>query len=503
MFTDLNENTYTNAIKFVIESEIMKVYPDGSFRPNEPVTVAEFCRMIHILGQGKENVNQYNGFNSNYSYDIRQLNKESIDKFYMEDLKYIEIMTQSFSKDKNKKHIKSLLLQSNSCINSNDAINILELFFCNIIYDYEGEEYVFDKIKYTKIDTNYVRIDIFSRGICCELLYRYILFFLSGVLNAENDYIEKSIQYWEQHCYFNIYEFSKRILTTLNNINVRVHINKVMEYILFNNVDIKNCQITSLIINELIKIENDIDLHLKNKVFTDGHAYHYTSLTSLYHMLSKSNNSKNFEQPNIYLNASNIIYLNDPQEGKLHQEHISSSLNNKDIDVDVNNAYIICFCKNNKERLPMWVQYADNAKGCRIEFEIPKRIKTYSVDYKENLNTPEVVNYLIKIYNDENNDSIKKYIYNRLQEVEYYYKDVYYSHEDEIRYILNASPQNALEYDFIREGEYFPRLYCETPYPFLIKSVMLGPKCPNPEQVILYLKRMGVPEVYKSNIKFQ
>ena len=276
-----------------------------------------------------------------------------------------------------------------------------------------------------------------------------------------------------------------------------------MEYILFNNVDIKNCQITSLIINELIKIENDIDLHLKNKVFTDGHAYHYTSLTSLYHMLSKSNNSKNFEQPNIYLNASNIIYLNDPQEGKLHQEHISSSLNNKDIDVDVNNAYIICFCKNNKERLPMWVQYADNAKGCRIEFEIPKRIKTYSVDYKENLNTPEVVNYLIKIYNDENNDSIKKYIYNRLQEVEYYYKDVYYSHEDEIRYILNASPQNALEYDFIREGEYFPRLYCETPYPFLIKSVMLGPKCPNPEQVILYLKRMGVPEVYKSNIKFQ
>lgn len=56
MFTDLNENTYTDAIKFVTAVGIMTGYADGSFKPDNPVTVAEFCRMIHILGQGKENI---------------------------------------------------------------------------------------------------------------------------------------------------------------------------------------------------------------------------------------------------------------------------------------------------------------------------------------------------------------------------------------------------------------------------------------------------------------
>ena len=79
MFTDLNENTYSDAIKFVTEAEIMGGYLDASFKPNEPVTVAEFCRIIHVLGQGKESISKYTKFNRNYSYNISNFDKKSID----------------------------------------------------------------------------------------------------------------------------------------------------------------------------------------------------------------------------------------------------------------------------------------------------------------------------------------------------------------------------------------------------------------------------------------
>lgn len=238
--------------------------------------------------------------------------------------------------------------------------------------------------------------------------------------------------------------------------------------------------------------------------FKGSTAYQYTSLSSLYKMLHKS---KKYRIANIFLHMSNVVYLNDPQEGRLYNDLIREKLNfdkNIENNIKTKNAYVLCLSKDNEERLPMWVQYADSAKGCRIEFEMPYGITMYDMNYcqiKDEL--PKWIEHMCDKYNACNNEILKKYIEDKLNEIQYYYKDKYYEHEQEVRYTVNVSPENALEYDFVREGEYFPRLYCETQYPFPIKSVMLGPKCPNPEQVALYLKRTGVPEVLKSNIKFQ
>lgn len=46
MFTDLSERTDKTAIVFLTQNGIMDGYADGSFRPNNMVTVAELCKII-------------------------------------------------------------------------------------------------------------------------------------------------------------------------------------------------------------------------------------------------------------------------------------------------------------------------------------------------------------------------------------------------------------------------------------------------------------------------
>ena len=46
MFTDLSERTDKTAILFLTQNGIMDGYVDGSFRPNNMVTVAELCKII-------------------------------------------------------------------------------------------------------------------------------------------------------------------------------------------------------------------------------------------------------------------------------------------------------------------------------------------------------------------------------------------------------------------------------------------------------------------------
>lgn len=498
MFTDLNENTYTDAIKFVTAVGIMTGYADGSFKPDNPVTVAEFCRMIHILGQGKENIKQYNRFNSYYLYDISYLNKNLIDKRYFEDLRYVEMMVESCDKHEiQEKDIHYLLSEPDLHIDIIDAIKIVELFFSNIIYAYKNKN-IFNKIKYKMID-KYVIYDEynFSRFICCELLYEYVLLFFYDVLNAQIYDIKKSLEHWRTNN-FNVYLFCNRILKYLPN---KIPINEQIQYILYEDSRILN-ELHELL-ETLLKIELKTKELINNNRVMEKYGYHYTTLNNLNIMLSKSNQSIKSPMPKITLYMNNASSLNDPQEGMLYQKVIYHR-HIKNNEIDNRNSYILSFSKDKDEYLPMWVQYADNGKGCRIEFEIPKEIEMFKVNYmKLGDGIPDIIIYLKEEYSNTKDKVLRRYIKDKLSQVQYYYKDIYYKHENEIRYIKNIFPQYVYEYDFVREGEYFPRLYYKTPYPFPIKSVMLGPKCPNPEQVALYLKRMGVPEVLKSNIKFQ
>ena len=77
-YTDMNENHWAyHSIKFLTEVGVVVGYPDGSYKPDIPVTRAEFASMaIKALGQESANVAQEIHFNDVtpdfWAYDIIQ-----------------------------------------------------------------------------------------------------------------------------------------------------------------------------------------------------------------------------------------------------------------------------------------------------------------------------------------------------------------------------------------------------------------------------------------------
>ena len=214
---------------------------------------------------------------------------------------------------------------------------------------------------------------------------------------------------------------------------------------------------------------------------------------------------------------SNVAYLNDPLEGmcfekklynklkSLHllKEYDPSTDSSMDRIINTKDTYIASFIKSSEERLPMWVQYADNAKGCRIEFKTNEKLKLTPVQYRSSAALPVIVKNLIEKASSTSSAKKRKYIFEKIHEIQYFYKDSYYKHENEIRYLSTTPVSAAFSYASPRENEYFPRLYCPIPEPLEIKSVTLGAKCPNPEQVALFLKKKNVPAVYMSKIHYR
>ena len=163
----------------------------------------------------------------------------------------------------------------------------------------------------------------------------------------------------------------------------------------------------------------------------------------------------------------------------------------------------------------MWVQYGDNAKGCRIEFKLKKpyftKVRYYSFQENESANTPEtlMLDNIVRILSHYKrrwhviNDCIIFWVKFLLKRVGYFYKESYYSHENEIRFIAEHESEDALVHTEAKEGEIFPRLYVECEFPLEVKSVTLGPKCDQQEKIALALKHKGIPKVRRSKISFR
>lgn len=251
-----------------------------------------------------------------------------------------------------------------------------------------------------------------------------------------------------------------------------------------------------------------------------GVAYQYTSLSALKSML---NNScvKSESSVGIKLHMSNVEYLNDPGEGsiflkELEKKELFNSEFAKDEDEIIpRKEYITCLITENMEHLPMWVQYGDNAKGCRIEFRLKKtyftKVKYFSFKENESAETPETLmldsvvrslnNY--RLWWDTINDCIIFWVKFLLKRVGYYYKESYYEHENEIRFISEHEATEALVYEEVKEGELFPRLYVECEFPLEVKSVTLGPKCKQQEITALALQHNGISKIKRSKISFR
>ncbi len=95
---------------------------------------------------------------------------------------------------------------------------------------------------------------------------------------------------------------------------------------------------------------------------------HYTDLNALPNILQKGK---------IVFRATNILYLNDPNEGiealrvyrrnrwgdYLYLDELGEMVENSSLDF-----YVTSFCRYD-DILPMWAMYADNGKGCALEFD--------------------------------------------------------------------------------------------------------------------------------------
>lgn len=241
--------------------------------------------------------------------------------------------------------------------------------------------------------------------------------------------------------------------------------------------------------------------------------YQYTSLASLYAMLTQSNRAPFGSAPKIMLRMSNVSYLNDPDEGHFYQDSLADLLpenfSSDDSIIHTDDTYIVCFTKTDTEFLPMWVQYANQAQGCRIEF-YNSGIEVTKLKYVNNTELPEVMDQLIQqIKNPPTKDplinvAIQTYATDKLHEIQYYYKSSNYQHENEVRYTTTIPVKQALVDEGSSDnGTKIPRLYCNIPIPLEIKSVTLGPKCPDPERIALYLKHCGIENVYRSKIHFR
>lgn len=251
-----------------------------------------------------------------------------------------------------------------------------------------------------------------------------------------------------------------------------------------------------------------------------GVAFQYTSLEALKSMLDNSS-IKTSSGLGIKLHMSNVEYLNDPGEGSIFlkelekREIFDSEFAKDEDDITPRKEYITCLITENKEHLPMWVQYGDNAKGCRIEFKLKKtyftKVRYYSFQERETANTPEtaMLDSIVRILNHYTSrwhgihDCVIFWVKFLLKRVGYYYKESYYEHENEIRYISEHESTEALVYSEAKDGELFPRLYVECEFPLEVKSVTLGPKCEQQEKIALALQQKGIPRVKRSKISFR
>lgn len=259
-----------------------------------------------------------------------------------------------------------------------------------------------------------------------------------------------------------------------------------------------------------------------------GSAFQYTSLSAVYKMLQAPKKKEPVAEqatreavdnyPTVKLWLSNTAYLNDPNEGALFREIMNSKglrklkkyFNEENLsretEIDTSEVYVASLSRDEEERLPMWVQYGDWGRGCRIEFEVSERDGFRKLMYYDKLPLKKARKYII----GQSSFAVKVFLVDilkkHMRKNAFLYKAKYYKHEKEVRILRIASVKDKdikEETENIRDGEVFPRMHLESYHCMKILSITLGPRCENPEHVALALKKLGVPVVKKSKIQFR
>lgn len=476
MFIDPKTNSYSETDLDVIDFVCaMLGYEKESFHPKQDVSNAELCFMltrlfVSIPAETEKNV------------------------FYKDHwaARYIAWVEHQLSKSKNSLWFNEKDL--NSSVSCEKVDEIFQFFFKPLIHpDCWPNEVVL------KATGNATRLKVAYKIFCFCLYFFY-------QIQAHN--VMELLGFWKSS-FVSPYRLLLNISATgmVKTPKLKDASDKKALYKLTLLKDIEPMQAPD-IYQEFNTIDN-IEAQCR-EVFTPypGNAYHYTSLDALYQMLTKSKES--FEDGNIGIKMfmGNAEYLNDPKEGQYFDEATSSDSEKSDNILHPKDTYVLSLTKDTEERLPLWVQYAANGTGCRIEFEISAADDFHDVLYissDANLNAQasEAIQTLKDHIRAHPEPVIINYAKEVIDQIKYYIKPIFYKYENEIRHFSSSLPQLANVYPSPRPGEVVPRLYCELNKALKVKSIMLGPKCPNPNHIALFLYRCGVPEVRMSRIEFK
>lgn len=269
-------------------------------------------------------------------------------------------------------------------------------------------------------------------------------------------------------------------------------------------------------------------LEIKRSLVTkedDVPIFHYCSLETLEKLSS-----------GIKFRAYHTTYLNDLEEGKkaipLYQELLEGTpFPDWTPDALWNTSYhtgvfTVSFISNPENSLPMWSQYGNQYRGCRLQVNAESfKGKLFPVIYDEEKFTGTVrsiIQILTDYYNEApkplsyNKDAVFCYAENILQFIRFLYKDPAFRNEKEIRLLIFRDMDATLAESEVRSGESFPRIYTEIDdfpriqpdipdSPLNFKEILLGPKVEKPEWVKISLIQRGYnAELIKQNdIKLQ
>lgn len=297
---------------------------------------------------------------------------------------------------------------------------------------------------------------------------------------------------------------------------------------------------------EVDKVADNID-HLKSLLqvtHTDVKALrlgHYTSLATLPLLIRESHGE---DIPTVRL--TNSSQLNDPSEGKILHQYIFDTMarNYKTPSVYISSATTAL------DSLPMWKQYADDCKGAvmtydgeflqeilkpskstnnklyqvcyiatdeieddDIKIEVPGRsdadiqkIKALLKSLKKNIS-----NQLSRVKDDDEREIVRDGIEKYLSDIEYLFKNIKYSYEQEYRIVRSLKDESA-EIVAERSGNIpVPLLYAylktndDRKIPVAYRSVCLGPMAIDIDYVEPYVRFIsnGKVKVSKSTVDFR
>ena len=75
-FSDANDEWYSAAVNYVVEKNLINGYPNGTFKPNESITRAEFAQMISgYVKNEKKSTTEFQDVKDHWA-------KDAIDKLY-------------------------------------------------------------------------------------------------------------------------------------------------------------------------------------------------------------------------------------------------------------------------------------------------------------------------------------------------------------------------------------------------------------------------------------